>query len=643
MTDRVGHILAPPESRRGRLVELAVKSWRIVRQNGCRNLVGRLWRKVCMRFGIGTRGFLPPATYRAWLDLHEPTEEMLERQRRQALALAYRPLISFITPVFDAPPEVLRETLGSVLAQTYDHWELCLVDGGSQAKEVEALLREFAARDRRVRIRFLETNRGISGNTNLAMAMARGEFLAFLDHDDTVSPDLLFEVVRRLNEKRHEPQADILYFDEDILSADGRTREEPFFKPDWSPDLFLCVHYLTHAVVRRSLASAVGPLDSAMEGAQDWDFMFRCVEAAARIEHIARVLYHWRKGPASSAGRVSAKPYALPAQLRAVESHCRRIGLSSAQAHFPAPGTLRVVWPASGNKVSIIIPTKDKVKLLRRCLRSILERTSYENFEIIVVDNQSRQAATHAYYRSLAGAARVRILDYPDPFNYSTANNRGASQASGELLLFLNNDTEVLDEGWLAELVRWADRPEIGAVGTKLLYPNRTVQHAGVVLGMESFCGHVYRGVAQDHRDMFGALDWYRNYLAVTGACLMMRRQAFNLVGGFDEGYRIGYSDIEICLRLVQQGYRVVYTPFAPLLHYEGRTRFNHLPRPDIRRAYQHLGPTIEAGDPYFNPNLSYGSCLPTLAEPNEEPCRERLRRVVRETGTLAEPSAPAA
>lgn len=614
---RVAALLAPAETRRGRWLELAAKSWRIVQHNGCRNLVRRAWRKICAGLGIGGREFLSPARYHAWLELREPMPALLDAQRRQARELSLQPRVTIVAAVADSLPAQLREAIDSVRAQIYENWELLLLKPTPVSAEMEAILAEYLATESRIRCPHLSAQL-IPGDS---------EFLAVLDLRDAMAPELLFEVVRRLNEQ---PDADIVYFDEDDLSADGK-RFDPFFKPDWSPELLLSTNYLAHAVVRRALAEA-RDLACLSKPSEHWDFMLRCAEKARRIEHVPRILYHRRVRP-------PAGPAETAAQALAVGDHCRRMGLQ-ATISVDAAGGPRVTWPASGAKVSIIIPTKDNARLLRRCLRSIVTRTAYKNYEIILIDNRSREAATYAYYATLRDDARIRIVDYSDSFNYSTANNIGARHALGERLLFLNNDTEVLEPGWLEELVRWADRPEIGAVGPKLLYPNHTIQHAGVILGLEGFCGHIFRGVLEHHHGIFGSVNWYRNFQAVTGACLMMHRTVFEQVGGFDEGYRLGYSDIEICLRLVKHGYRIVYTPFAPMLHHEGRTRFNHLPLPDIRRAYRQMGNSIEAGDPYYNANLSYSHFLPALVEPNEESCRERLRRVMRESGTRAEPAA---
>jgi GT2 family glycosyltransferase len=617
----------------GRVIQLGAKAVRIWRVAGCKTLLSRTWKKFARQVGMSSSDRLSHRQYRDWIAENEPGPEELVRQEVEAERFHYQPLVSIITPVFNPPDQALRDTIESVLKQTYRKWELCLVDGNSSRKPVREILAAYSRLDNRVRVKELERNLGISGNTNEGLALSQGEFVAFLDHDDVLSRNMLFEVIHRLNER---PATDLIYFDEDLLSANGERRHGPFFKPEWSPELLLSANYLTHVVLRKSLADSVGWLDPETDGAQDWDFMFRCMERTTRIEHIPKVLYHWRQVPRScSRGDYVVKPYAREAQVKAVAGHLRRMGIQGAKVSHLDTGKIRAIWPTQGKKVSIIIPTKDRVNFLEKCLSSILKKTTYHNFEIVVVDNGSREKATHQYYDKLQGDGRIRIIDYTAPFNYSRANNLGAGAAAGEFFLFLNNDTQVLTPDWLEEMVRWAELPEVGAVGTKLLYPNDTIQHAGIVLGLDGIAGHVFAGAVSDHLDLFGSVDWYRNYSAVTGACLMISRGVYTRVCGFDEAYQLGYSDVEICLRVQDQGYRVVYTPFAPVRHYEGKTRSNYAPLMDYYRGYAHVRGRVEAGDPYFNPNLSYASAMPKVANRTEETRLARLQRMLREQGPI--------
>jgi GT2 family glycosyltransferase len=553
-----------------------------------------------------------PADYRAWIAAHEPTEDELEGQKQTARAFSYRPLISLITPVYNPPPHVLRQAIESVLAQTYSNWELCLVDGGSNQPEIRAMLSDYARKDNRIRAKRLERNLGISGNSNAALRMATGEFVLLFDHDDLLAPFALYEVVRRLNET---PELDIVYYDEDKISADGAVRLWPWLKPGrWSPELMLSANTLMHSVIRRTLVEAAGSFDPSTDGAQDWDLLLRCTEKTDRIAHIPRILYHWRMLLTSAATTLEAKPWAIELQPQVVARHLRRMGLPDVSTKLYSPGHFQLVWPPADEKVSIIVPTTDNLPLLRRCLESLFALTAYKNYEVILVDTASANPDVFDYYDELSSKQPrgcVRIVRRGAPFNYSTANNLGVQQATGAHLLFLNNDVEILEAGWLEEMLRWSQRREVGAVGAKLLYPEGTIQHAGVIIGV----GHIFAGVTEDYiQTLYGGPNWYRNYSAVTGACMMVRRDAFEAIGGFDERYTLAFGDVELCARIAAKGYRIVYTPFARLRHHEGATRANYVPTHDDEVASQSLRELIERGDPYYNPNLARHSRVPRLA-----------------------------
>ena len=550
------------------------------------------------------------ADYAAWIAANEPNASELERQRQHGFA--YSPRISIITPVFNPPPHVLREAIASVQAQTYSNWEWCLADGSTD-DEVRALIEAAARGDGRIRVRFLASNLGIAGNSNEALRMATGEFVLLFDHDDALAPFALHEIVSRLNE---DPQLDIVYFDEDKISPDGAMRLQPMFKPTrWSPEFMLSANYLMHAAVRRALIERVGGFDPATEGAQDWDLLLRCTERTDRIGHVAKVLYHWRMLPSSAATGVAAgKPWAVDVQPRVVAGHLKRIGLADVTAKLFAPGRFQLIWPVRDEKVSVIIPTRDHFKLLRRCVGSLLMHTAYRNFEVLVVDTGSTDRRVLDYYSELARQPHMRILQFEGEFNYAAVNNLGARHATGDHLLFLNNDVEVLEPDWLEEMLRWSQRREVGAVGAKLLYPEGTIQHAGVVLGL----GHLFAGAPEDYNaSLFGGPNAYRNFSAVTGACLMTRREVFEQVRGFDEGYAIAFNDVDLCLRIAKAGYRIVYTPFARLRHEEGATRANYVPHEDHALIGQRMHAIVAAGDPYFNPNLSLNSHVPRLKLPD--------------------------
>ena len=559
---------------------------------------------------------VPETSYLDWIKTHEPGQGEIARQPEVAAQWAYQPLISILTPVYNTDPGLLRAMVDSVLAQSYPNWELCLADGASPRPDLPPVLQEIAALDGRIRLRRLDENRGISANTNAALEMAQGDFVAFLDHDDLLAPFALFEVVQALNQ---DASWDLIYSDHDLLSSDGDHRYQPLFKPDWSPEIMLSANYLTHlTMARASLVRQLGGLDPQTDGAQDWDLFVRISERTQKIAHIPKILYHWRDAGGSTAGDIWAKPYAPPAQLRVISAHLRRLGLAEAEAFFDSSGFIRVRWPFERRKVSIIIPTNGSNALLEACVDSILAHTGYPDYEILIVNNGKRLPAEFPYYQRLMRDRVVQVLHYPGPFNFSAVVNFGAAHASGELLLFLNNDTRVASADWLDELAMWALRPEIGAVGAKLLKDDRAIQHAGVILGLSGFAGHIFGDCLENQWSLFGLAEWYRDYLAVTAACVMLRRETFERIGKFDETFILCGNDVEICLRLRRHGLRVVYNPFARLYHLEGATIQGSVPAQDFFTSYPHYQPWLEAGDPYFNPNLSYWHMRPTLAASDE-------------------------
>jgi GT2 family glycosyltransferase len=541
--------------------------------------------------------------YQAWLERHRLTPDGVKAIDGEIAALAYRPTISVLMPVFDPPEAWLRAAIDSVRQQLYPGWELCLVDDGSAARHVAAVLEESARADGRVRVHRLERNEGICGASNHALALATGEFVAPADHDDVLAPDALLEVARCLD---RDPGLDFLYTDRDVIQADGR-RVRPFFKPGWSPDLLLSMNYVAHLTVfRRELVERVGGFRTGFEGAQDYDLVLRVTEATDRIRHIPRPLYSWGQAPGSVALRPGAKPYAHEAGRRALEE-------ALARRHVPgevldglgAPYRYRVRRRIAGQPlVSILIPTRDNARLLRRCLDSLARRTAYRHLEILVIDNGSRDPRTVAYL----GRLPHRIVPFPQPFNFARMNNLAATQARGEHLLFLNDDTEAIEPGWLEALLEHSERPEVGAVGARLLFPDGTIQHAGIVVGIQGKAGHAFAGLPGNHPGYFDLARAIRNTSAVTAACLMTRRAVFEEVGGFDEAFEVAYNDVDLCLRLRERGYLVVYTPYAVLRHHQSASRGPYDPVRDaraerlLRERWRHV---FERGDPYYNPNLT--------------------------------------
>lgn len=631
--------IAPPGTTRAQLPQLVREAFRVWNQEGFDKVLlytSRIarshWEGLLKQYGLGK----PPYSYAEWIVDHEPDAAALANQRVQRAQLPYVPLFSIITPVYNPPVDVLREAIQSVTAQSYENWQLILVDGASDRAGIHQLLEQQAQSDARIQVVHLEENRGISANSNVALELAEGEFVSLLDHDDLLAPNALFEVAALLNAPPQIGNAvDVIYFDEDKISADGSDRRSPWFKPDFAPDTLLSNNILMHCVIRRTLLQQIGGFDSAMDGAQDWDVALRLSEVTDKILHIPKVLYHWRQIEGSAALDANAKPWAYDAQARCMKAHLARLGAPDAGVSFPALGLVHINWPTGNAKVSIIIPTKDKADLLRACIDSILTKSTYPHYEIIVVDTGSTEAETLAYFAQLRQDPRVKIITYSGRFNFGKANNWGARHAAGDLLLFLNNDTEVLEPAWLEEMVGWAMRPETGVVGAKLLRPDGTIQHAGLIMGMLGHGSHVFEGGHEHEYGIFGSPEWVRNYQAVTGACMMVRRAIFEEVGGFDEVYEIGYSDIELCLRINRAGYRTVYTPFARLLHQEGGSRGLYLPPADVVRATLQMWPTIQPGDPNFNPNLSYMHRVPRLAIPKAESSAQRLLHILRLFGLV--------
>ncbi|SRR5579884_1102616 len=574
------------------------------------------------------------AEYQRWTDECEPTERELAKQREACRNFAFRPVFSVIVPVYQVRTSFLQGCIRSVLAQTYDNWELFVAyaPGGDELNLY--WLRSVAKSDERIRLLELEENGGISRNSNAALNLVRGDFVAFLDHDDTLAPFALFEAASAL---QAQSDADILYSDHDYLDSEDAHRKLPLFKPDWSPEIMLSANYITHlTMLRRRLLEEVGEFDPTMDGAQDWDLFLRASLKTDRILHIPKILYHWRMHPGSTAHNDSAKPNVVDAQLRSLGNYLQTWGVGAEPQVLPN-GLLYVRIPINQPAtVSIIIPTKNKTDLLSRCISSLLEQTAYENFEILLVDNGTRDSEAKRYLQQLSDNERIRVIWYPGSFNYSAINNMAAREARGEFLLFLNNDVEFTDPEWLTEMVMWAQLKPIGIVGAKLLRGNGSIQHLGVVVGMGGFADHPFADEPTLTFGLAGSTGWYRNFLAVTGACMMMRREVFNDIGGFDEQFIVCGSDVEICLRARRYGYRVVCNPFAELIHHEQQTRGRDVPAPDYKQSFKHYGTWLLKGDPYWNPNLSLWSRKPSYRRVDEQSSLQFCIRLLDEMNTVS-------
>jgi len=554
--------------------------------------------------------FKSDLSYKTWLFENEFYPCEIDNLKQELHEIILQPLISIVIAIHDPDLSELEQLLDSLLAQTYPHWELCLAGKIPDPIGFGQRGWQLIGTDERIHIKHLDENLGISGNTNAAAEMAKGEFLAFVDQDDMLSPDALFEVVKALNAEK---DIDLLYSDHDILSNDGQRRFNPLFKPDWSPEILLSANYVTHlSVLRKSVFHELGCLDSALDGAQDLDLMLKLSEGNYKVGHIPKILYHWRESSGSTAVNFANKPYTMESQLKAISAHLSRLGLSDVGVDQRETGYIHVKWKVDPlPKVSIIIPSKGAGMNLKMCIRSIIELTNYADYEIVIINNGGKAAREYPFYRRIQRDDRVRVFDYDQPFNYSTVNNFGTKHATGEMLLFMNDDTEVIHADWLEEMAMWASRPEIGAVGAQLLYYDKTIQHAGVILGLTGFAGHIFNRMKFNDFTIFGLPMWYRDYLAVTGACVMMRRKVLEEVSGWSEDLALCGNDVVLGLRLNEAGYRVVYDPFVRLYHHESATHKGNIPAEDFRTSYLYYRDTLQAGDPYFNPNLSLWSTYP--------------------------------
>ncbi len=614
--------VAPRGSRRESLLRFGMWGLRVWRREGLQVLVLKAARKTHRRItensnSVDASKLVSTDSYTTWIAENEPDATQLAKQRQVAKDLVYRPLISIITPVYNVAPEILDETIRSVVDQTYGHWELCLANGNSESTEIRALLEKYVDKDKRIKVLQLEKNLGISGNSNAALTLAIGDFVGLLDHDDLLAPFALYEVVTCF---QGDTQFDLIYSDHDYISANEDKRSQPLFKPDWSPEVMFSANYITHfAVIRTELVRQVGGFDSSMDGAQDWDLFFKIAEQTQRIAHIPKVLYHWRESANSTANNSNAKPHAINAQYRTICRHLDSLCIQGATALFDPSGGIRVKWSVPIKKVSIIILTCGANDLLKNCVESILHKTEYPDYEILIVNNGSKEPSEFTYFQEISKEPRVKILHFDGEFNYSRVNNYGVRHCDGEHLLFLNNDTEVISEDWLDEMVMWASQPQIGAVGAKLLRPNGLIQHAGVIIGLGGFAGHIFADAPEFFEGIFGTTQWYRNYSALTAACLMVRRDVFEEVEGFNEEFILNGSDVEFGLKLTKAGFRLVYDPFVRLKHIESATHEGKIPTKDFTTSIIHYKDLLQVGDPYFSPNLSYWNTIPSCKLNGEE------------------------
>ncbi len=543
-----------------------------------------------------------------------PTQE--ERERQERAVFERMPKISILVPLWNTPQDFLQEMIGSVQKQTYANWELCLADGSDGAHAyVGEYCRKLAEKDPRIVYQKLAKNEGISGNTNQCYKLATGEFIGLFDHDDILHPCALYEYVKAINEQ----DADFVYCDEATFKSPDIDRMITMhFKPDYAIDNLRANNYICHfSVFARDLLEGTELFRTQFDGSQDHDMILRLTDNAKKVVHVPKLLYYWRAHAGSVAGNIEAKPYVVEAARGAVADHLRRHGFS----HFTITSTrafetiFKISYEIVGEpKISIVIPNKDHAEDLRRCIKSIVEKSTWENYEIIVVENNSETKEIFSYYEELKNNPQIKIVTYEGAFNYSKINNLGVSQATGDYVLLLNNDTQVITVNWMEELLMYAQRQDVGAVGGKLYYGDKTIQHAGVVIGLGAHrtAGHVHYRQKRENLGYMGRLCYAQDMTAVTGACLMVKKKLYEAAGGLDEGFAVSLNDVDFCLKLRRMGYLNVFTPFAELYHFESvsrglddqgekAARYNE----ESARFREKWRAELEAGDPYFNPNFS--------------------------------------
>ena len=554
--------------------------------------------------------------------------------RRDLRALPQHPLISIVMPVYNPDLLHLSSAIDSVRAQIYENWELCIADDASTNPSVATTLKQYATADSRIKVTFRERNGHIAACSNSALELATGEWIALLDQDDLLAEHALALVAATIV---HHLEAGLIYSDEDKIDQSG-ARCCPFFKPDWNPELLLGQNYINHlATYRYTLLREVGGFREGYEGSQDYDLALRCAERLqlAQIKHVPRVLYHWRMVEGSAAALPEAKPYAPEAARRAIADHLKRRNVSADVVACPEnEAWSRVIYGLSSPcpLVSIIVPTRDQVTLLRRCLASIRQKTDYGPIEIVIVDNGSTDPETHTFFRDLVQDASIHIVTDRDEFNFSRLINRGAELARGEILALVNNDIEAEEPGWLREMVSHAVRPETGAVGARLWYPDGRLQHAGVVLGLHGVASHAFqRFPPQPIAPMNRTFVLSQNYSAVTAACMLVRKTIFDDLGGFDENLANNFNDVDFCLRLRERGWEIIWTPYANLIHRESASRGPDSGSEESAQLSREATYMQEKWseqlwrDPFYSPNLSHSVAF-TLAWPPRIPLlRESL------------------
>ena len=552
-------------------------------------------------------------TYDKWIYHYDRWTPSAKRKiRSRVKCLVQKPLISVIMPVFDPPLHMMEEAIESVLRQVYDNWELCIADDASSNQNVRDLINDYVRKDKRIKAVLRDTNGHISRASNSALELASGELVAFLDHDDKITPDALYWVAKTVNDN---PNAALFFSDYDKIDESGK-RSLPYFKCDWNYELFLSHNLIAHlSVYLKSLVDQVGGFREGFEGSQDHDLALRCIELldSSQIIHIPRVLYHWRMHSNSTACSNDVKSYALGAGKRAIQEHLGRIGCNAkVELHPDLPYyRVRFMLPSLPPLVSLIIPTHNGLPHLKDCIESILTKTDYSNFEIVLVDSGSDDPEVLKYMESLGSDKRIRVFHDSRPFNYSALNNEAIKIANGEILGLVNDDIEVLTPGWLSEMVSLAVQPTVGAVGARLLYPDGRLQHGGIILGVRGVAGYSHKGISRHDHGYIGRVKVLQCVSAVTGACLVIKKSIFNQVNGLDENLAEFFNDLDFCLKVRDLGFRNVWTPFAELIHHESKTYMaedaadkTNRRECEIHYIQRRWGEAL-LKDPAYNPNLT--------------------------------------
>ncbi len=549
----------------------------------------------------------PENLYQMWIENNEPSKEELEEQRNTKFKI--NPKISIIIPMYNTPINFFEELVNNLIDQTYTNWELCLADGSPEKNEK---LEKIYKKDERIKYKFIGENKGIAGNTNEALSLVTGDFVALLDHDDLLPIFSLYEIVKCINEN---PDVEFIYTDEDKFEKLGGKRYDPYFKSDFAPDTLRANNFICHfSVFKKELMDKLGGFRSKYDGAQDYDILLRMSEETNNIIHIPKILYHWRVHSLSTAkSGGTAKPYAYEAGTKAIQDHIDRIGLKGTVESGNTLGTYKVNYEIQGNpKVSIVIPNKDYVKTLKVCINSIKKLTTYENYEIIIVENNSEENETFEYYKKIDGKDKIKVVYFPEKeFNYSKIINFGVKNSTGDYIVQLNNDTELLTPNWLQEMLGFAQRDDVGAVGAELFYPDNTIQHAGIIIGIGGVAGHVFKNLPKGIHGYFSKDAMIQNLSAVTAACIMTPKSIYDEVGYMDEKFKVAFNDVDFCLKIRQTGKLIVYNPYVQFTHYESKSRgFEDTPekkkrfQSEVDRFHDKWQSVLDKGDPYYNKNL---------------------------------------